>query len=94
MALEFSAISISEIAIKRATGKLNLREEDVLAGLAELNIRVLPYAAAHAWRLFELPVHHNDPFDRQIIAQALAEDMAVVTPDDKFKLYKGLKVIW
>jgi PIN domain nuclease of toxin-antitoxin system len=94
MVLEISAISLSEIAIKRATGKLNLREEDVLGGLADLNIRVLPYTAAHAWRLFELPVHHADPFDRQIIAQALAEKIAVVTPDEKFKLYKGLKVIW
>lgn len=92
--LEISAISVSEIAIKTARGKLNLREEDVLTGLADLNIRVLPYAAAHAWRLFELPVQHADPFDRQIIAQALAEEIAVVTPDDKFKLYKGLKVIW
>lgn len=82
------------MAIKRATGKLNLREEDVLSGLADLNACVLPYAAAHAWRLFELPVHHNDPFDRQIIAQALAEEIAVVTPDDKFRLYKGLKIIW
>jgi PIN domain nuclease of toxin-antitoxin system len=44
--------------------------------------------------LFEVPLHHRDPFDRQIIAQALAEKIAVVTPDDKFKLYAGLKIIW
>jgi PIN domain nuclease of toxin-antitoxin system len=34
-----------------------------------------------------------DPFDRQIIAQALAEDLAVVTPDEAFHLYNGLKVV-
>ena len=38
---------------------------------------VLPYSAEHAFRLFDLPTHHADPFDRQIIAQALAEDIAV-----------------
>jgi PIN domain nuclease of toxin-antitoxin system len=55
---------------------------------------VLPYTSDHAFQLFTLPRHHNDPFDRQIIAQALLEDIPVVTPDDKFSLYKGLKVIW
>jgi PIN domain nuclease of toxin-antitoxin system len=41
-----------------------------------------------------LRLHHTDPFDRQIIAQALAESIPVVTPDEKFSLYKGLKIIW
>jgi PIN domain nuclease of toxin-antitoxin system len=44
--------------------------------------------------LFELPRHHGDPFDRQIIAQALSEKIPVVTSDQKFGLYKGLRVIW
>jgi PIN domain nuclease of toxin-antitoxin system len=39
-------------------------------------------------------MHHADPFDRQIIAQALVENVAVVTPDEAFNLYEGLKVIW
>jgi PIN domain nuclease of toxin-antitoxin system len=54
----------------------------------------LPYRADHAFSLFDLPLHHSDPFDRQIIAQALSEQIPVVTPDEKFGLYKGLKVIW
>lgn len=41
-----------------------------------------------------LPLHHPNPSDRPIIAQALAENIPVVTPNDKFKLYQGVKVIW
>jgi PIN domain nuclease of toxin-antitoxin system len=41
-----------------------------------------------------MPVHHRDPFDRQIIAQALTEGIPVVTPDRRFSAYQGLKVIW
>jgi PIN domain nuclease of toxin-antitoxin system len=55
---------------------------------------VLPYTSDHACHLFGLPLHHADPFDRQIIAQALAEDIPIVTSDEKFRLYKGLAVIW
>ncbi|HUN96681.1 MAG TPA: type II toxin-antitoxin system VapC family toxin [Bradyrhizobium sp.] len=91
---EISAISLSEIAIKQARGKLTFDQADVAAGIADLQLRVLPYAAGHAMRLFDLPLHHPDPFDRQIIAQALAEDVAVVTSDEKFRLYKGLKIVW
>jgi len=92
--IEISAISLSEITIKQAKGKLNLASENVLAAIEDLKLRVLPYTARHAYRLFGLPLHHTDPFDRQIIAQALTENIPVVTPDEKFSLYKGLKVIW
>lgn len=91
---ELSALSLSEIAIKWAKGKLNLRKEEVLIGITDLKLRVLPYTGDHAHHLFELPLHHADPFDRHIIAQALAEDIPVVTSDEKFKLYKGIEVIW
>jgi PIN domain nuclease of toxin-antitoxin system len=91
---ELSSISLSEIAIKQARGKLTFGKDDVIAGIADLRLRILPYTADHALRLFDLPVHHPDPFDRQIIAQALAEDIAVVTPDEMFGLYKGLKIVW
>jgi PIN domain nuclease of toxin-antitoxin system len=91
---EISAVSLSEIAIKHARGKLTFGKEDLNAGAADLRLRVLPYTAEHALRMFDLPVHHADPFDRQIIAQALCEDIPVVTCDESFSLYKGLKVIW
>lgn len=92
--VEISAISLSEIAIKQARGKLNLPGDHVFSGIEDLKLRVLPYTARHARQLFGLPLHHADPFDRQIIAQALAENIPVVTPDEKFSLYKGLKIIW
>jgi len=92
--VEISAISLSEIAIKQAKGKLNLSKAELLAALDQLRLRVLPYTVDHASELFGLPLHHNDPFDRQIIAQALAEDIPIVTADETFRLYKGLRVIW
>src|SRR4051812_15908128 len=92
--LEMSSISLSEIAIKQALGKLDFSMEDVRSGIMDLKLRVLSYTAGHAFHLFSLPVHHCDPFDRQIIAQALAEEIPVVTPDEKFKLYAGLQVLW
>jgi len=91
---EISVISLSEIAIKRALGKLTFSKEDLAQGLAELQLRVLPYTAEHAHVFFDLPRHHGDPSDRQIIAQALAEGIPVVTADEAFRLYKGLKIIW
>jgi PIN domain nuclease of toxin-antitoxin system len=91
---EISAISLSEIAIKAAKGKLTFGQGDLSAGIASLRLRVLPYTAEHAFRLFDLPPHHAGPFDRQIIAQALAEGIPVVTSDETFRLYQGLKVIW
>jgi PIN domain nuclease of toxin-antitoxin system len=92
--LEMSAVSLSEIAIKQALGKLDFSPDDVRTGIADLKLRVLPYTASHAYQLFGLPHHHGDPFDRQIIAQALAEDIPVVTSDEKFRLYRGLPVLW
>ena len=91
---EISVISLSEIAIKQTRGKLTFGKQDVAQGIADLQLRVLPYSAEHAFALYDLPLHHPDPFDRQIIAQALTEQIAVITSDSAFKLYKDLEVIW
>jgi PIN domain nuclease of toxin-antitoxin system len=91
---EISVVSLTEIAIKQIRGKLTFGKADAIAGVADLRLRVLPYAGDHAFRLFDLPAHHADPFDRQIIAQALVENVPVVTPDEAFSLYDGLKVVW
>jgi PIN domain nuclease of toxin-antitoxin system len=92
--LELSTISITEIAIKESLGKLKVTAAIVRQAVQDLDIRILPYTGEHSFRLFELPLHHSDPFDRQIIAQALFEKLPVVTPDEKFRLYSGLKIIW
>jgi PIN domain nuclease of toxin-antitoxin system len=91
---EISVVSLTEIAVKQTRGKLTFSKADATVGIADLRLRILPYSAEHAFRLFDLPSHHLDPFDRQIIAQALAEDITVVTPDEVFQLYAGLKVVW
>jgi PIN domain nuclease of toxin-antitoxin system len=91
---ELSAVSLSEVAIKFALGKLDLNEEDVRTGISDLQVRVLSWKADHAFRLFSLPLHHRDPFDRQLIAQALAENIPVVTSDQKFSLYSGIQLVW
>ena len=64
------------------------------AHFEDLDLRVLPYTANHAFSLFDLPLLHADPFDRQIIAQVLSEEIPVMSCDEKFSLYKGLKVLW
>jgi PIN domain nuclease of toxin-antitoxin system len=91
---EISVASLAEVALKCAIGKLALTEADVLKGIADLELRVLSCNSDHAFEVFRLPLHHRDPFDREIIAQALVEDIPVVTPDRQFESYKGLKVIW
>jgi PIN domain nuclease of toxin-antitoxin system len=91
---EISVASLTEIAVKQTRGKLTFSKADAMTGVADLRLRILPYTTEHALHLFDLPTHHADPFDRQIIAQALAEDIPVVTPDEAFTLYEGLKVIW
>ena len=91
---ELSSISLAEIAVKSSLGKLGISAPIARQALDDLEVRVLPFTSDHAFRLFELPDHHRDPFDRQIIAQALSEDIAVVTPDRQFSSYKGLKLIW
>ena len=91
---ELSVISLAEIAMKNAAGKLNLSREDAMEALSRLQVSMLPYAEAQVFELMTLPVHHRDPFDRMLIAQALAEDVPVITCDKEFRKYKGLDVIW
>jgi len=93
-AMYLSAISISEIAIKHDKGKLSFGLHDALNAMDVLKIEALPYTLIHAQRLFGLPLHHKDPFDRQIIGQASAEGVPVVTVDPFFKLYEGVDVLW
>jgi PIN domain nuclease of toxin-antitoxin system len=92
--LELSAISLVEIAIKSSLGKLEVSAAIARQAVDDLDIRILPFTGEHALHLFDLPLHHGEPFDRQIITQALFEKIPVATPDEQFSLYKGLKIVW
>ena len=90
-----SHASLWEMAIKTSLGKLKLgfpiaKLED---SLQENGFQLLPFGFAHYEVLSKLPFHHNDPFDRMIIAQAMVGGMEVVTHDDKFGHYP-IKVVW
>lgn len=91
---ELSTISLTEVAIKGSKGKLDLSLKLVREAIGDLDMHVLPYNREHAWRLFDLPLHHRDPFDRQIIAQALCEEIPLVTSDQVFQHYEGLRLLW
>ena len=81
-----SAVSIWEVEIKRALGKL--RAPDGLGSLCrERGFDALDITFEHAVAAGSLPPHHADPFDRMLIAQAAVEHVTVVTADDAFRRY-------
>lgn len=85
-----SAASLWEIAIKVSVGKLSLEGEfqAFLTEQIELNeITLLAIDMKHLQIVSTLPFHHRDPFDRLIIAQAIAEDIELVSADKVFGLY-------
>lgn len=94
--LVLSAASLWEIAIKISLGKLDLLQpygQLIPQQLEENDIAVLPLEIGHLNKVIDLPFHHRDPFDRLIIAQALAEGIPVVTSDAVFSQY-AVKLIW
>ncbi len=81
-----SSISVAELRTKEAIGKLVLPAG--FPGLVrESGYAPLAYSAAHAHRLEGLPLHHRDPFDRMLIAQALEEGLTILTSDKAFADY-------
>ena len=76
-----------EIEIKAKTGKLVPPAEDTLAAARSLPLGELALTAEHARAAGRLPLHHHDPFDRALIAQAHVEGLTVVTRDGAFGLY-------
>jgi PIN domain nuclease of toxin-antitoxin system len=81
-----SAATVWEIAIKRAIGKLRF-DRPIVAAVLALGFEILPVAGAHAEHAGGLPPHHNDPFDRLIIAQAYLEGMVLGTQDRRMLPY-------
>jgi PIN domain nuclease of toxin-antitoxin system len=81
-----SAATAWEIAIKQNIGKLDA-PVDLEDQLEEHRFEPLPITVAHAYAAGFLPRHHDDPFDRVLIAQAAAEGLTIVTRDPRFELY-------
>ncbi|QHV00745.1 type II toxin-antitoxin system VapC family toxin [Synechocystis sp. CACIAM 05] len=90
-----SIVSLWEIAIKLNINKLRLNYAftDLENLLADLNILVLNITWQHLEACRNLPLHHRDPFDRMIIAQAQQHNFSVISKDENFKKY-NVNLIW
>jgi PIN domain nuclease of toxin-antitoxin system len=82
-----SAATAWEISIKRALGKLST-PDDLERQLEENDFVPLPITIADGLAAGGLPRHHDDPFDRMVIAQAQARSLTIVTRDRRFALYE------
>jgi PIN domain nuclease of toxin-antitoxin system len=84
-----SAASIWEIAIKTRLGKMTGDVEAFAAAIDASGFRELPVTAQHAAAVAKLPLHHSDPFDRLLLAQAFLEPLRLVTADKALIVYGG-----
>jgi len=90
-----SLASVWELAIKSSLDRLTLPAplDEYLADKLATNLRLLPIERSHVVKVEHLPFHHQDPFDRVLIAQALTERIPIATRDRAFKKY-GVDVVW
>ena len=94
--LWLSVACVWEMQIKITLGKLRLQRplENLITDQQNINaVQILPIELAHALELKNLPRHHNDPFDRMLIAQAKHEDWEIVSSDREFAAYP-VRVLW
>lgn len=75
-----SAASVWEISIKKLAGKLTF-DFDIARNIENEGFMELPISAAHADVVGSLPLHHKDPFDRLLVAQAQSEGLTLITAD-------------
>ena len=87
----YSAVSIWEIAIKQSLGRsdFTVRAEHVRFHLLLAGWQELAFMGTHAVTIATLPPIHRDPFDRALLAQAIIEDMTLLTSDGKLASYPG-----
>lgn len=94
--LLLSVVSIWEMQIKLQLGKLRLAlplKEIVESQQQTNNVEILPITLEHVLALEDLPVHHKDPFDRLLVAQALVEEAVLVSADPNITRY-AVRVVW
>lgn len=83
-----SAATVWDLSIKAALGKLDLDGADLVEEIGENGFVELPMTARHSLAAATLPRHHDDPFDRMLIAQARIEGLTIVTRDPAFRAYE------
>ena len=92
-----SVVVYWEVVVKSGLSKLRVGDPRIWWAEAVSNFAatVLPLRTEHVSSLHDLPNHHNDPFDRALIAQAIAEDLQLLSTDTQMPQYKsaGLKLI-
>jgi PIN domain nuclease of toxin-antitoxin system len=88
-----SAASIWEVAIKARLGKIEADPAELAAAIEASGFKELPVSAAHAAGVAQLELHHNDPFDRLLISQALAEPLKLITVDEVLARYSDLVML-
>ena len=94
--LLLSVVSAWELVVKTQAGKLRLPEPPgvyVPTRLAHYGIGALPVTLTHALAAEALPLHHRDPFDRLLVAQAASEGLPILTIDPQMRKY-AVKVLW
>jgi len=87
-----SAASVWEVAIKHALGKINIDAETFADAARDSGFMSLAITFRHAAGVQTLPLHHADPFDRLLIAQAIAEPLRLLTADAQLVPYSELVV--
>lgn len=88
-----SAASIWEIAVKARLGKIKADPAELAAAIEPSGFIELAVSAAHAAGVARLERHHDDPFDRLLVAQALAEPLKLLTADSTLARYSDLVVV-
>lgn len=81
-----SAMSIAELMIKQSIGKIDI-QFDPIEMAREIGFEVLSFSGGDAMVLGTLPLHHRDPFDRMLVAQALANKLSLMSDDSKLIPY-------
>jgi len=87
-----SAASMWEIAIKVRLGKMTANLKELFAQIAVNNFEEMPVLARQALLVADLPLHHTDPFDRLLIAQAISEALHLITADAQLRQYSELVI--
>ena len=94
--LFFSAASLWEICIKISLGKISLKDvwfQTIQEEMVNNTVQWLPIEMTHCAEVTELPFHHRDPFDRMLIAQAIVEEMKLMSRDSRLSKYT-IELIW